>query len=302
VEGEEERQLFANNAPQELEKASNHMMARKIVEVVKVEKQIVSGIVYTVQMKLATTQCKRGATIEQLNACPESDAEARELCKVKIWEQAWKNFREIQSLTCTQEASDPTDSTAGENNEPLPLLGQHLINIGHTGRRRRSSATERSPVKHHVHLLGLDGHDLQVHGTADHSKHHKNRDSNEKVNNLKEKKKSKSRHHMQLPRNHKMLLKEPHMVSGVEFPPLMNDKESKKKLEKLQRHRNFKKFVKKFNKDYENAAEYEKRYQVFRENMKKVQFLRELKEVQENMAQRYLPILPRRSLKVKSWV
>merc|ERR1712001_430180 len=103
------------------------MMARKIVEVVKVEKQIVAGIIYTVHMKLATTQCRRGATIEQLEACPESDAEGRELCKVKIWEQAWKNFREVQSLNCKQEASEPTESTANENNEPLPILGQNLI-------------------------------------------------------------------------------------------------------------------------------------------------------------------------------
>ena len=33
VKDEEERQLLANNALQEIEKASNHMMARKIVEV-----------------------------------------------------------------------------------------------------------------------------------------------------------------------------------------------------------------------------------------------------------------------------
>ena len=43
----------------------------------------------------------------------------------------------------------------------------------------------------------------------------------------------------------------------------------------LQKHSNFKSFVKMFQKSYADKAEYKRRYKVFKQNMKMVQFLRE---------------------------
>ena len=51
--------------------------------------------------------------------------------------------------------------------------------------------------------------------------------------------------------------------------------ESAASLRSLQSHRSFKKFVKKYGKEYEDMNEYRRRYAVFRDNMKKIQFLRE---------------------------
>ena len=51
--------------------------------------------------------------------------------------------------------------------------------------------------------------------------------------------------------------------------------ESAAALRSLQSHRSFKKFVKKYGKEYEDMNEYRRRYAVFRDNMKKIQFLRE---------------------------
>jgi hypothetical protein len=83
----EERKTFANKALEQVERASNNINARKIVEIVKVEKQIVSGVVYTVTMKLAVTECQKGVKVEKLAGCQESSDHERQLCQIKIWEQ-----------------------------------------------------------------------------------------------------------------------------------------------------------------------------------------------------------------------
>ena len=46
-------------------------------------------------------------------------------------------------------------------------------------------------------------------------------------------------------------------------------------LKKLQGHHSFKEFMRAHNKDYSNFDEYQKRFGIFKENMQKVQFLRE---------------------------
>jgi len=61
----------------------------------------------------------------------------------------------------------------------------------------------------------------------------------------------------------------------TEFPRLLSTQESKLKLKKLQKHSNFKSFVKTYNKNYANQTDYHRRFKIFKGNMKKVQFLRE---------------------------
>lgn len=61
----------------------------------------------------------------------------------------------------------------------------------------------------------------------------------------------------------------------TEFPELLSTQESKMKLKKLQKHSNFKSFVKTYNKNYANQTDYHRRFKIFKGNMKKVQFLRE---------------------------
>ena len=46
----------------------------------------------------------------------------------------------------------------------------------------------------------------------------------------------------------------------------------------MQSHHSFKSFTIKHNKEYENLDEYQKRFGIFKENMKKVQFLRETEQ------------------------
>jgi hypothetical protein len=181
----DERKTFANKALEQLEKASNNINARKIVEIVKVEKQIVSGISYTVTMKLAVTECQKGVNVEELTGCKENTDHKRQLCQIKIWEQPWKDFLEIQKLECGPENNDEMSVTP-EDEDALPLLGK--ISYG-AASLAFCGFSEAASVKYDGHLLGMDGHDEKPHGY----KH-----------NL----------HLQLPRNHKMLMKQHHMISS----------------------------------------------------------------------------------------
>jgi len=72
VQDVKERRTWANKALNELEKASNSIFARKIVEIVNVETQVVAGIIYHVTLKLAFTGCRKGVKIEKLGACEET--------------------------------------------------------------------------------------------------------------------------------------------------------------------------------------------------------------------------------------
>ena len=51
--------------------------------------------------------------------------------------------------------------------------------------------------------------------------------------------------------------------------------ESQRELKRLQSHHSFKSFVVTHKKNYANFEEYQKRFGIFKENMKKIQFLRE---------------------------
>jgi len=62
---------------------------------------------------------------------------------------------------------------------------------------------------------------------------------------------------------------------GDEFMPLMDRKESTRQLRRLQSHHSFKSFMQEHSKRYPDYSEYKKRFGIFKENMKKVQFLRE---------------------------
>merc|ERR1712088_712517 len=67
VTNSEDRTSYANKALEQLERSSNSINARKIVEVTKVESQVVAGIKYTVHFKLAVTECLKDTEIDEAN-------------------------------------------------------------------------------------------------------------------------------------------------------------------------------------------------------------------------------------------
>eukprot|EP00095_Tigriopus_kingsejongensis_P005669 maker-scaffold377_size191454-snap-gene-0.29 protein:Tk05669 transcript:maker-scaffold377_size191454-snap-gene-0.29-mRNA-1 annotation:"cathepsin f-like cysteine peptidase protein" len=68
------------------------------------------------------------------------------------------------------------------------------------------------------------------------------------------------------------------MRVGKNMKELLSSTASRFALRRLQRYGNFKKFVKTFQRTYKTRAELHQRYLVFKDNMKKVQFLRETEQ------------------------
>jgi len=141
--------------------------------------------------------------------------------------------------------------------------------LGQDGHDQETHGVVLGKDGHGIHkvLLGPDSHDTKVHGAVE-----------GRVHMIKQKKDVKSQKKA-LKRIKKVLNREipdEELAEMMrEFPTLLSSQESKKALKELQKHSNFKAFVKKHVKKYGDKNEYKRRYKVFRQNMKKVQFLRE---------------------------
>ena len=92
-----------------------------------------------------------------------------------------------------------------------------------------------------------------------------------------------------------------------QFPQLKSNAESTRDLKRLQSHHSFKAFMQAHGKDYADFAEYQLRFAIFKENMVKVQFLRETERgtgkygatkfadlTQEEFKERHLGLYPAR--------
>ena len=160
----------------------------------------------------------------------------------------------------------------------LPLVNGNSVNGHHTPLHIEETDHDLRPHEKQ-HLLGQDGHDLMPHGKRQQMvRLQKAKHNRQVVGQVKIFKKVDSRK-AQLKRIKKVLGKDvsdEEMTEMMkEFPTLLSTKESKDALKTLQKHSNFKSFVKKHGKDYSNKHEYKRRYKIFKQNMKMVQFLRE---------------------------
>jgi len=131
-----------------------------------------------------------------------------------------------------------------------------------------------------VHLLGGGDHDYLAHGKKvfggkhDHEKHG---DSNHKKSANKKKLLGGDDHDKKV---HKKFLlggkhHGPKFEGNYTTKELLSNEKSNKALKKLQSLDKFHQFMKEHKKVYNSKREFKKRYAVFRDNMKKVQFLRE---------------------------
>ena len=181
-------------------------------------------------------------------------------CRVALIDE----IKNLHTNTFHSEKEEPKQDTNRVKREAGTILGQD----GHDLRPHEKQ-----------HLLGQDGHDLMPHGKRQQMvRLQKAKHNRQVVGQVKIFKKVDSRK-AQLKRIKKVLGKD---VSDEEmnemmkeFPTLLSTKESKAALKTLQKHSNFKSFVKKHGKDYSNKNEYKRRYKIFKQNMKMVQFLRE---------------------------
>jgi len=151
-----------------------------------------------------------------------------------------------------------------------------------TQARSEPVTTDPEPTVSHnrQQLLGQDGHHLRTHSGAKHFSSNGNGLNSQRpvVGQVQVFRKNPS-HKAQLKRIKRVLNrpigKEEMAAMIKDFPTLLSSQESKKSLRVLQKHSNFKSFVKRFDKSYSDKGEYKRRYKVFKQNMKRVQFLRE---------------------------
>uniref|UniRef100_A0A8C1KRC8 Cystatin-like n=1 Tax=Cyprinus carpio TaxID=7962 RepID=A0A8C1KRC8_CYPCA len=76
---------------------SNDAFLRQVSEVIKVQKQVVSGLKYIFTVKMGRTSCRKGG-VETLCAVHEDPSVTQ--CKITVWSQPWKNFIKVLENTC----------------------------------------------------------------------------------------------------------------------------------------------------------------------------------------------------------
>jgi len=219
----------------------------------------------------------RKSNVRKMGSRSEDDYQVEKVyCRVALIDE----IKNLHNNTFHNEKEEPKQDTNRVKREAGTILGQD----GHDLRpheKQHLLGQDGHDLKPHgkQHLLGQDGHDLMPHGKRQQMvRLQKAKHNRQVVGQVKIFKKVDSRK-AQLKRIKKVLGKD---VSDEEmnemmkeFPTLLSTKESKAALKTLQKHSNFKSFVKKHGKDYSNKNEYKRRYKIFKQNMKMVQFLRE---------------------------
>ncbi|XP_056616609.1 cystatin-like [Triplophysa dalaica] len=81
---------------------SNDMFESRVCEVVKVQKQLVSGLKYTFTVKMARTNCRKSG-VEALCTITEVPTNLPE-CKIVVWSQPWLNNIKVLENTCQKTA------------------------------------------------------------------------------------------------------------------------------------------------------------------------------------------------------
>jgi len=226
--------------------------AKQVVRVENFHKQVVQGMLYKFDLVLGNHE-------DSASHCAELNPEERS-CNFEVWVKPWENYKEVKKVSCAgndedQEATSSEESSEESHEEDEPKLLRVPLTASKT-QGSVSSLVNKESIAHGAGLLGTDDHDLLSH----------------------------RRHvlgggkHDYLPHGGKVHA--PRFDDGdTDAPRKIQDiKESRKKLAEMQSLKSFHTFMNTHNKVYTDRKEYKKRYGIFRENMKKVQFLQETEQ------------------------
>ncbi|XP_023329222.1 putative cysteine proteinase CG12163 isoform X2 [Eurytemora carolleeae] len=263
---------------------------RRIVRVENFKQQVVAGTKYTFDLVLASHK-DNDAT------CPDGPEQS---CKMVVWSKPWENFREVQweQVTCAKDGV-VEDEDEVEVESTTRKVRKRLLRVPLTASRTSGSVSSAINKARDVEALPEGG---QIFGGGDHDylPHHKKVLGGDDHDLVPHKKIFGGDDHDLVP--HKKVLRGedhdivPHGLVGggrphgprfggdghdinpftvKKLPPFQ---ESVRTLSEMQSLKSFHSFVKSYNKTYNNKAEYKKRYGIFRENMKKIQFLQETEQ------------------------
>jgi len=258
-----------------------HGPCRRKPRMEKFSQQMVAGILYKFDLVLEHNQ--DDSECQQMSSGGQP-----EVCHMVVWDKPWEQYREVQ---WDQVDCEPQPTSAA----PLIGGGDHDL-VPHSSEPSLLGGGDHDMVPHGspANLLGADGHDAQPHGEA--------RSPAKLLRVGLKKVQSAVRLGLVLPPtgevpqpllgagDHDFL---PHVkkasktgllgaqAHGPQFDSeyttkeLLEREESKKQLKELQSIGNFHAFMTEHNKSYPDREEFKRRYAIFRDNMKKVQFLRE---------------------------
>ncbi|KAI4883455.1 hypothetical protein NFI96_024844 [Prochilodus magdalenae] len=80
--------------------ASNDMYVSQVSRVIRVQKQVVSGIKYIFTVELARTSCRKGGVEEVCTVGSEPSFAATKECTFAVWSQPWLNSTKLVKNTC----------------------------------------------------------------------------------------------------------------------------------------------------------------------------------------------------------
>jgi len=274
-----------------------HGPCRRDSTVGKFTQQVVAGTLYKFDLVLHQSDSRPEECMTFSDARPE-------VCHMVVWDKPWENYREVQwdQVECERHEDEETEVQV-KDKKPLLGGGDHdlvphggeeanveeekkLPKLPRVGLTKVQSAIRIGPVMNPPNidgeskdtsddkpLLGGDDHDKIPHGGEQ----------------VPEQQLIGGGDHDMLPHVKKAVKKQNHGLLGAERhgpefgkkytqKQLLEHGESQRQLKKLQSLGAFHSFMKEHNKSYSSRLEYKKRYAIFRDNMKKVQFLTETEQ------------------------
>ncbi|KAB7506397.1 Cystatin [Armadillidium nasatum] len=99
----QELSIFALN---HLDQVSEDGNLRKVDEILEATKQIVSGVQWSLKIRVVSTVCpKDSGSSTDMTACEVDTSKPSSICVVKIWEQAWLNSTSVTEAHCEPEST-----------------------------------------------------------------------------------------------------------------------------------------------------------------------------------------------------
>ncbi|KAK3912549.1 Putative cysteine proteinase [Frankliniella fusca] len=95
---------LADFAVVEIDKGLNSPYRQKVVRVVEAKTQVVAGTLMHLKLELATTNCLKNEKVPSENCVHDSD-QTTTMCSVKVLDQSWLKKREVQDVQCGRSQS-----------------------------------------------------------------------------------------------------------------------------------------------------------------------------------------------------
>lgn len=257
------QQAVVDFAVLQLEGGVGGLCKKKVISTKNFTQQVVAGYRYKFDLVLHHNK-------DNPAECERSD-ETPETCSMDVYEVPWRNVREVMwdNVDCV---GRPDPDLPSKDQQPPHLLRVPLTR-DHTnlrlGQASLLGAGDHDKVQHGRPLLGSGNHDKVPHGAGDHDR---------VEHGIGQRILGTDDHDLKVHANAKLIGASHHgPKSNDEYTvkELKSMKQSREELKQLQSLGAFHDFMSFHNKSYASKEEYKYRYGVFKQNMKKVQFLQE---------------------------